>query len=71
MSEPHRNILSVERLCRDALSLDDPDQLERALHEVTADAVLLEWNDRNPAEGSSASDAPRGLFAVLGAAARQ
>jgi hypothetical protein len=71
MSEPHRNILSVERVSRDALSFDDPDQLEQALREISADAVLLEWNDRIPVEGSGASVAPRGLFAVLGAAARQ
>ena len=71
MSEPHRNILSVERVRRDALPLDDRDQLEQAMREISADAVLLEWNDRNPVEGSGASGTPRGLFAVLGAAARQ
>lgn len=71
MSEPHRNILSVVRVRRDALVLDDPQQLERALAATSGDAVLLEWNDRIPAEAGAAADSLRGLFAVLGAAARQ
>jgi hypothetical protein len=68
MSEPHRTILSVECLRRDALTLDDHVQLEQQLAACKGDAVLLEWNESDTAEETVA---PRGLFAVLGAAARQ
>lgn len=69
MSEPHRNILSVETLRHDALVLDDPRQLDASLAATGGDAVLLEWNDVHLAAGGSG--AMRGLYAVLGAAARQ
>lgn len=68
MSEPHRTILSVESLRRDALALDDVRQLEQQIAACHGDAVLLEWNDSDTEEGPGA---PRGLFTVLGAAARQ
>ena len=79
MSEPHRNILSVGTLRRDALMIDDPRQLEQALQSTPGDALLLEWNEpeSDPASDSMPSDpveragVARGLFAVLGAAARQ
>ena len=65
MSEPHRNILSVERIHRSAFSAGvDSEELLAA---SKADAVLLEWNDR----ASHARESIGGLFAVLGAAARR
>jgi hypothetical protein len=66
MSEPHRTILSADRVHRDALALDDVRSLEEQIAASRGDALILEWNDPS----TSASDELRGLFTVLGTAAR-
>ena len=44
MSEPHRTILSADRVHRDALALDDVRSLEEQIAASRGDALILECN---------------------------